>query len=199
MNRQPESPPEYLTPAAVAAIFYVDPKTVTRWATAGKLTAIRTPGGHRRFVRSEVLALVDLVHADASHLPVPGLAEAAPGTPAASAAAVMAEAAAVALEAEADVAVEMVARTASLLADATTEATRAASEAHQARLLATVHAAYADSVANGSASPRDSSHRLPDPWTTPPDHLIPQQRTALGPRLAAQSLLEEDQRFEGGL
>jgi excisionase family DNA binding protein len=171
MSRQPESRPEYLTPAAVAAIFFVDPRTVTRWATAGKLTAIRTPGGHRRFVRSEVLALVDLVHADASHLTVPGLAVAAPGTPAASAAAVIAEAAAEALEAEAEVAVEVVARTASLLAEATTEATRAATEAHQARLLATVHAAYADSTANGSAS-RGSSRRLPAPSTTPPNHLI---------------------------
>lgn len=36
-----------LTPAEVAALFRVDPKTVTRWAKAGKLTAIRTLGGHR--------------------------------------------------------------------------------------------------------------------------------------------------------
>ena len=34
-----------LTPAEVAALFRVDPKTVTRWAQAGKLTAIRTLGG----------------------------------------------------------------------------------------------------------------------------------------------------------
>jgi excisionase family DNA binding protein len=38
-----------LTPAEVAAILYVDPKTVTRWAKAGKLNCFRTPGGHRRF------------------------------------------------------------------------------------------------------------------------------------------------------
>jgi excisionase family DNA binding protein len=37
-----------LTPAEVAALFRVDPKTVTRWAKAGKLTSIRTLGGHRR-------------------------------------------------------------------------------------------------------------------------------------------------------
>jgi excisionase family DNA binding protein len=30
------------------------PKTVTRWAKAGKLTSIRTLGGHRRFRKSEV-------------------------------------------------------------------------------------------------------------------------------------------------
>jgi excisionase family DNA binding protein len=43
-----------LTPAEVAAMFRVDPKTVTRWAKAGKLTAIRTLGGHRRYRETEV-------------------------------------------------------------------------------------------------------------------------------------------------
>ena len=43
-----------LTPSEVAALFRVDPKTVTRWAKAGKLTSIRTLGGHRRFRKSEV-------------------------------------------------------------------------------------------------------------------------------------------------
>ncbi|QDB80408.1 BldC family transcriptional regulator [Georgenia sp. 311] len=43
-----------LTPGEVAARFRVDPKTVTRWANAGKLTAVRTLGGHRRYRRSEV-------------------------------------------------------------------------------------------------------------------------------------------------
>jgi excisionase family DNA binding protein len=50
-----------LTPAEVAAMFRVDPKTVTRWANAGKLTTIRTLGGHRRFLDDEVRKL--LVHA----------------------------------------------------------------------------------------------------------------------------------------
>jgi len=45
---------ELLTPAEVAALFRVNPKTVTRWARAGKITAIRTLGGHRRFRASEV-------------------------------------------------------------------------------------------------------------------------------------------------
>ena len=49
-----------LTPAEVAKMFRVDPKTVTRWAKAGKLTAIRTLGGHRRYRRSEVLALLGI-------------------------------------------------------------------------------------------------------------------------------------------
>jgi excisionase family DNA binding protein len=47
-----------LTPAEVAALFRVDPKTVTRWAKAGKLTAIRTLGGHRRYRKSEVVTLL---------------------------------------------------------------------------------------------------------------------------------------------
>ena len=50
-----------LTPAEVAAIFRVDPKTVTRWAKAGKLTSIRTLGGHRRYKDSEVKALLNTV------------------------------------------------------------------------------------------------------------------------------------------
>jgi excisionase family DNA binding protein len=47
-----------LTPAEVATLFRVDPKTVTRWAKAGKLTSIRTLGGHRRYKESEVKALL---------------------------------------------------------------------------------------------------------------------------------------------
>jgi excisionase family DNA binding protein len=47
-----------LTPAEVASLFRVDPKTVTRWAKAGKLTAIRTLGGHRRYRQSEVQNLL---------------------------------------------------------------------------------------------------------------------------------------------
>jgi excisionase family DNA binding protein len=50
-----------LTPAEVAKLFRVDPKTVTRWAKAGKLTAIRTLGGHRRYRKSEVQSLLGAV------------------------------------------------------------------------------------------------------------------------------------------
>lgn len=38
-----------LTPGEVAAVMRVDPKTVTRWASARRVASIRTPGGHRRF------------------------------------------------------------------------------------------------------------------------------------------------------
>ena len=48
-----------LTPAEVAAMFRVDPKTVTRWAKAGKLSSIRTLGGHRRYRESEIRNLID--------------------------------------------------------------------------------------------------------------------------------------------
>lgn len=47
-----------LTPAQVAALFGVDPKTVTRWVKSGKLTSIRSLGGHRRFRETEVRALL---------------------------------------------------------------------------------------------------------------------------------------------
>ena len=47
-----------LTPSEVATLFRVDPKTVTRWAKSGKLTSIRTLGGHRRYKESEVKALL---------------------------------------------------------------------------------------------------------------------------------------------
>jgi len=55
--RSTESEP-LLTPAEVAAMFRVDPKTVTRWAKAGKLSSIRTLGGHRRYRESEVRELL---------------------------------------------------------------------------------------------------------------------------------------------
>ena len=55
-----------LTPAEVAALFRVDPKTVTRWAKAGKLTSIRTLGGHRRYRESEVKALLKSITPNAT-------------------------------------------------------------------------------------------------------------------------------------
>lgn len=50
-----------LTPQEVATAFRCDPKTVTRWADTGKLTTIRTPGGHRRYLKAEVMALLQPV------------------------------------------------------------------------------------------------------------------------------------------
>jgi excisionase family DNA binding protein len=56
----PTKPPSnpLLTPAEVAAAFRVDPKTVTRWAKAGKLSSIRTLGGHRRYLEADVMAIL---------------------------------------------------------------------------------------------------------------------------------------------
>jgi excisionase family DNA binding protein len=45
-----------MTPAEVAAAFKVHPKTVTRWANTGRLTSVRTRGGHRRYSEAEVKA-----------------------------------------------------------------------------------------------------------------------------------------------
>ena len=81
MSGRDPDPDQLLTPSEVAALFRVDPKTVTRWAKAGKLTSIRTLGGHRRYRATEVHALLDaqsgsrggetVVH-DASHATPPG-------------------------------------------------------------------------------------------------------------------------------
>jgi excisionase family DNA binding protein len=45
---------ELLRPREVAALFGVRPATIARWAREGCLTPLRTPGGHRRYVRSSV-------------------------------------------------------------------------------------------------------------------------------------------------
>lgn len=55
---KPPSDDQMLTPAQVAHLFGVDSKTVSRWAAAGRLPFIRTMGGHRRYSRAEMLALI---------------------------------------------------------------------------------------------------------------------------------------------
>ena len=54
LEQMPSSDP--LLPAEVAHLFRVDPKTVTRWAKAGKLASFKTIGRHRRFRAGVVLA-----------------------------------------------------------------------------------------------------------------------------------------------
>lgn len=49
---------DLMTPGEVAELFRVDPKTVTRWAKSGRLASIRTLGGHRRYRRAEIDALL---------------------------------------------------------------------------------------------------------------------------------------------
>lgn len=56
MMRAVQQPKEkLLTPGEVAALFRVDPKTVTRWGNDGRLPFITTPGGHKRFREADVL------------------------------------------------------------------------------------------------------------------------------------------------
>ncbi len=61
-----QSPERLLTPGEVALLFRVDPETVTRWASAGRIGSIRTPGGHRRFRESEIHDLLADLTADSS-------------------------------------------------------------------------------------------------------------------------------------
>ena len=58
---EPHDDDALLTPSEVAAMFRVNPKTVTRWARAGKISAIRTLGGHRRFRASEIRQFLEQV------------------------------------------------------------------------------------------------------------------------------------------
>jgi len=47
--------PDFLSRREVARLFGVSTSTVTRWARAGLLATIRTPGGHYRFRAGETL------------------------------------------------------------------------------------------------------------------------------------------------
>ncbi len=49
---------QLLTAGEVAELFRVDPKTVGRWARIGRLRCIRTLGGHRRYFKTDVDALL---------------------------------------------------------------------------------------------------------------------------------------------
>ncbi len=49
---------EYLSRAQVADLFNVSPSTITRWADEGKLTCVRTLGGHRRYLTQDILDLL---------------------------------------------------------------------------------------------------------------------------------------------
>lgn len=58
MTDEAPAAPEMLTPAEVAQLFRVNPKTVVRWAKQGKLRAAWTPGGQRRYYADEVHVLL---------------------------------------------------------------------------------------------------------------------------------------------
>jgi excisionase family DNA binding protein len=48
-----------LTSGEVAELFRVDPKTVSRWGAKGRVSSIKTPGGHRRYRKSEIRELLE--------------------------------------------------------------------------------------------------------------------------------------------
>lgn len=58
MNNKTAAGERLMTPGEVAELFRVSPKTVARWASAGKITAVRTLGGHRRYREAEAQALL---------------------------------------------------------------------------------------------------------------------------------------------
>ena len=59
MTRPYRVAPDYLRTAQVAALLHVSPKTITRWAKEGRLPCAKTLGGHRRYVKAEVEALLE--------------------------------------------------------------------------------------------------------------------------------------------
>jgi excisionase family DNA binding protein len=49
---------EWLTLGAASRMLGVDPDTLRRWADGGKVELLRTPGGHRRFRRETIAAML---------------------------------------------------------------------------------------------------------------------------------------------
>lgn len=64
-DMKPDKPVDLLTPSEVAKWFAVDPKTVARWAKSGRLRHVRTPGGHRRYLKEDVMDAFGDVFAEA--------------------------------------------------------------------------------------------------------------------------------------
>lgn len=58
----------YLTVSEVADLFHVSSKTVVRWANDGRLPYMATLGGHRRFPRGPIEAMVEDQKRGASNL-----------------------------------------------------------------------------------------------------------------------------------
>jgi excisionase family DNA binding protein len=143
---------DLLTPGGVAALLFVDRKTVSRWAQAGKIPFIRTPGGHRRYLKADVMAIRagNFNHLDESPpVPLPRSSadryetlDAAARSDGA-AAAVVADAVAIALEAEAAEAAEAVELVAVAVRVASEKAAVAAEKARGAREVAADEAARA--------------------------------------------------------
>jgi len=54
----PDPDDRLLRPREVAELFGVRPTTIARWSRAGRLTPVFTPGGHRRYSRAALRALL---------------------------------------------------------------------------------------------------------------------------------------------
>ncbi|MDQ1743740.1 MAG: hypothetical protein QOE23_2079 [Pseudonocardiales bacterium] len=127
-----------LTPAVVAALVFVDPKTVSRWASKGKIASTRTPGGHRRFRSSDVQALMfEVLNGTQESWATPVTRDTGYG----AADAVVAEAVAIVVELQAQAALEAVLETAGAVAAAAERVTSAAVKARRARAFAAAEAA----------------------------------------------------------
>lgn len=50
---------EYVQAGAIASMLHVSPKTIARWASTGQLPYVRTLGGHRRFHKPTIQAIID--------------------------------------------------------------------------------------------------------------------------------------------
>jgi excisionase family DNA binding protein len=157
---KPSTSTDLIAPVEAAELLCVDPKTVGRWASAGKINVIRTPGGHRRFLRSEILAILAVDGAEGTPPPtervdVSSFADHGEhnsqrrdeqGEAARWAAFRIAEAVMLAARSEAAEAAADVARTAAAATAAAETAAAAAERARQARTLA------AEEVADATAA-----------------------------------------------
>ncbi|MCE7882260.1 MAG: helix-turn-helix domain-containing protein [Actinobacteria bacterium ATB1] len=59
MKHQSERGTKLMTVSEVADLFGVSGKTVSRWAREGRISSVRTLGGHRRFRESDIKELLD--------------------------------------------------------------------------------------------------------------------------------------------
>lgn len=55
----PRPDPDWLSLGPASRLVGVDPDTLRRWADTGRVRAFTTPGGHRRFARSDLARLRD--------------------------------------------------------------------------------------------------------------------------------------------
>lgn len=59
MRPRPAPDDHLFTPAEVAVIFRIHRRSLVRWERDGHITALRTPGGHRRYRYADVRALYE--------------------------------------------------------------------------------------------------------------------------------------------